>query len=147
MTKLLLGACALVLLAAGPAAAETVEVKMLNKGANGEMMVFEPAVVQIAPGDTVRFLATNPGHNAESVPGMLPDGAKGFRTTFNQTAEVTFETEGVYGYKCLPHYAMGMVGLVRVGAGDANLDALAEKADGAPGRAAQRFQAHISGLK
>ncbi|WP_345741726.1 plastocyanin/azurin family copper-binding protein [Epibacterium ulvae] len=28
---------------------------------------------------------------------------------------VTFEVEGLYGIKCTPHYAMGMVMLIEVG--------------------------------
>jgi pseudoazurin len=65
------------LVAAGGAVAAEVEVKLLNKGAEG-VMVFEPSFVKIAPGDTVKFLATDKGHNAETVKGMLPDGAAPF---------------------------------------------------------------------
>ena len=39
-------------------AAAEVEVKMLNKGAEGPM-VFEPSFIEIAPGDPVKFLATD----------------------------------------------------------------------------------------
>jgi plastocyanin len=42
---------------------------MLNRGESGTM-VFEPAGLRIAPGDTVKFIATDRGHNAETVPGM-----------------------------------------------------------------------------
>ena len=38
-------------------------------------MVFEPSFVKIAPGDTVRFVSTDKGHNAETIKGMLPEGA------------------------------------------------------------------------
>ena len=41
-----------------PAGAAEFEVKMLNKGAEGAM-VFEPSLLKIAPGDTVKFLATD----------------------------------------------------------------------------------------
>ena len=44
--------------------AETFEVQMLNKGSDGERMVFEPAFIQAAPGDTVKFVAADRGHNA-----------------------------------------------------------------------------------
>ena len=43
--------------------AAEVEVKMLNKGTEGAM-VFEPALVKVEPGDTVKFVATDKGHNA-----------------------------------------------------------------------------------
>ena len=42
-------------------------------------MVFEPALVKVAPGDTVKFVATDKGHNAETIKGMLPDGARDVR--------------------------------------------------------------------
>ena len=60
------------------AVAAEIEVKMLDKGAEG-MMVFEPALVKIEPGDTVKFVATNKGHNAESIKGMLPRGRRAVR--------------------------------------------------------------------
>ena len=64
---------------AGAAMAGEVEVKMLNKGAEG-LMVFEPALVKIEPGDTVKFVATDKGHNAESIKGMFPADAVQART-------------------------------------------------------------------
>ncbi len=110
---------------AGTAAAADHEVKMLNRGAAG-MMVFEPAYLEVAPGDTVTFVPTDPSHNAESLPGMTPAGAEPFKGKMNQPVTVTFEQEGVYGYKCLPHLALGMVGVVVVGDPGANLDEAAE---------------------
>lgn len=43
--------------------AEVHEVKMLNRGATGSM-VYEPDYLRIAPGDSVKFIATQSGHNA-----------------------------------------------------------------------------------
>src|SRR3954451_17608637 len=72
MRKMLMPATAAVLMTvAGGAFAAEIEVKMLNKGAEGAM-VFEPALVKVAPGDTVKFVATDKGHNAETNKGMLP---------------------------------------------------------------------------
>jgi pseudoazurin len=90
------------------------EVKMLNKGTTG-MMVFEPAVIKVAPGDTVHFIATDKSHNVESIEGMLPEGAQPFKGEMSKDLTVTFDQPGVYGIKCKPHYGMGMVGLVVVG--------------------------------
>jgi pseudoazurin len=98
----------------GSALAAEVEVKMLNKGAAG-VMVFEPALVTIAPGDRVKFVATDKSHNAESIKGMIPDGAKPFAGRMNEDLIVTFDQPGVYGVKCMPHYGMGMVALIAVG--------------------------------
>jgi pseudoazurin len=110
----MLAAAAAVLVLAGGARAAEVEVKMLNKGADG-VMVFEPAFVKIAPGDTVKFVSTDKGHNAESIKGMLPEGAAPFVGKNNEDIAVKFEQEGIYGIKCLPHYGMGMVGMIVVG--------------------------------
>jgi pseudoazurin len=100
---------------AGTAHAAEIEVKMLNKGSDGAPMVFEPSFVKIAPGDTVKFISTDKGHNAETIKGMLPQGAATFVGKNGEDVAVTFDKEGVYGVKCLPHYGMGMVAMVVVG--------------------------------
>jgi pseudoazurin len=121
MRKILTMATAAVLMTmAGGAVAAEVEVKMLNKGAEGAM-VFEPALVKVAPGDTVKFVATDKGHNAETIKGMLPADATPFLGKSGEDVAVTFDKPGVYGVKCLPHYGMGMVAMVVVGT-PANLD-------------------------
>ena len=81
-------------------------------------MVFEPALVKIEPGDTVKFVATDKGHNAESIKGMLPADATPFVGKNNEDVTVTFDKPGAYGVKCLPHYGMGMVALIVVGTPD-----------------------------
>ena len=99
---------------AGTAAAETHEVKMLNKGEAGAM-VFEPGYVKAAPGDIVKFIPTDKSHNAENIEGMLPEGVAEFKSGLNEEFELTVSAQGLYGIKCTPHYAMGMVALVQVG--------------------------------
>ena len=125
---------------ASPAAAKDVQVKMLNKGAHGAM-VFEPALVKVAPGDTVTFVATDKGHNAEIISTMMPAGAAPFKGKMNQDITVKFSKPGVYGYKCLPHYGMGMVGAVIVGSSSPN--AAQAKAASHPGKAKQVFASII----
>ena len=98
----------------------------------------EPALVKIEPGDTVKFVATNKGHNAETINGMLPDGAAAFTGKVNQDIAVTFDKPGIYGVKCLPHYGMGMVALIVVGE-PPNLDAA--RAVTHPGKARPVFAA------
>ena len=112
---MLAAAAAAVLVLSGSARAAEVEVKLLNKGTDGVLMVFEPAFVKIAPGDTVKFVSTDKGHNAETIKGMLPEGATPFVGKNDEDIAVKFEQEGVYGVKCLPHYGMGMVAMVVVG--------------------------------
>lgn len=114
MRKLTLATIAILMAAAGTAAAGQIEVKMLNKGTEG-VMVFEPALVKIEPGDTVKFISTDKGHNAESIKGMLPADATPFAGKSGEDVTVAFDKPGAYGVKCLPHYGMGMVALIVVG--------------------------------
>ena len=141
MSRIMLVAAAAALLVGAPAWAADHEVKMMNKGAAGTM-VFEPAYLAIAPGDTVTFKAINPAHNAESIPGMVPEGAQPFKTPLSKDHTVTFEKEGLYGYKCMPHYGMGMVGLVQVGKAAPNAGKAA--AVNHPGKAKERMAALIT---
>lgn len=118
------------------------EIHMLNKGEKGNM-VFEPDFIQAVTGDTIRFIPTDKTHNAESIPGMLPEGAEPFKGKVNEEITITVTAEGVYGIKCLPHYPMGMVALVVVGE-PVNLD----EAKGLkhPGMAKKRFEAIFAGM-
>ncbi len=102
------------LLSMGSDAAE-VQVKMLNKAADGSMMVFEPALVKISVGDSVHFVATDKSHDVQSIDGMIPEGATAFSGKPNQDVTVKFDKAGIYAYRCRPHYVMGMAGLVVVG--------------------------------
>ena len=109
-------------------------VEMLNKGEKG-VMVFQPDFVKAEVGDTIRFVPTDKGHNVESIKGMLPDGADAFKGKFGQEVVLTVEKEGVYGVKCMPHYAMGMVALIEVGAATNSEQAAAVKHPGKAGKA------------
>lgn len=131
--NLMMATTAVLMTVCGGAFAAEFEVKMLNRGTEG-VMVFAPALVKVAPGDTVKFIATDKGHNAETIKGMLPANATPFIGTNGQDVVVTFEKPGVYGVKCAPHYGMGMVALIVVGALD-NVDAA--KAVTHPGKAKQ----------
>ncbi|MCP1119341.1 pseudoazurin [Robbsia andropogonis] len=102
------------LLASFGCLAADAEVKMLNEDSNGERG-FAPAIVHVKPGDSVHFVAFDKGHSVQSIPGMIPDGAKPFAGKVSEDLTVKFDRPGVYGYRCVPHYMMGMVGLVVVG--------------------------------
>jgi pseudoazurin len=138
----LLTAAAIAIAVPAAGFAEDHQVHMLNRGADGQMMVFEPAFLQIEPGDTVTFLPTDPSHNAESIPSMMPEGAETFRGRINQEITVTFDQEGVYGIKCLPHYGLGMVAVIQVGDDTANLEAA--RGVRHPARANQRMPELLS---
>jgi len=143
MIRTLASGLALAGLIGTTAFAETFEVQMLNKGSDGERMVFEPAFVKAAAGDTIRFVATNKGHNAEINKGMLPEGADAFKGKINEEIEVTLDVEGVYGVICKPHYAMGMVMTIAVGdvaVADGYLEGRVPK------KAKERFEAQLGNL-
>ena len=109
------------------ALAEEHVVKMLNSGKEG-MMVFEPAVLSIKKGDTVKFIATDMSHNSSSVEGMIPDGAEPWIGGLSQNVEVTLTKEGIYVYQCTPHNMMAMIGVIKVES-SSNLMQVKQKAE------------------
>lgn len=100
------------------------EVKMLDNGKDG-MMVFEPAVLKVNKGDTVKFVPTNPSHDVASL--EIPKGAKSWSGAVDKAVTITIEKEGVYLYECRSHIAMAMVGLLYAGKPD-NLEAVKKAA-------------------
>lgn len=114
MKRLIIMASMMMLALSSPAFATDFEVQMLNKGEVGAM-VFEPAYIAAQPGDTVTFLPTTKGHNAQSIKGMLPEGVEKFKSKTSEEFTLTLDVEGLYGIKCTPHYTMGMVMLIQVG--------------------------------
>lgn len=127
---------ALFLLLTGAAAAETVEVRMLNRGEHGSM-VFEPDYVELAPGDTIQFRVGHASHNAASIDTMIPEGATPFKGQINEEIAVTLDRPGFYGIKCSPHLGMAMVMLVKVGEAEMPEGFVDEKL---PARAKKRFE-------
>ena len=121
------------------------QVKMVNKGPKGGME-FVPALIVAKPGDTVKFLATDRGHNAESIAGMIPPGATPFKGRINEEIVVKLTVPGLYGYKCLPHLGMGMVGLIQVGK-PVNKEAAARVAATLPGLSRKVLQPMVAAAK
>ena len=105
--------CALVL--AGTAHAAEHEIRMVGEGRDAAM-AFEPAFVHAAPGDTIRFVPVDGYHNAETIRTTFPEGADAFKGAIGEDFSVTLTVEGVYPVMCKSHYAVGMVGLIVVGA-------------------------------
>lgn len=134
-TFALAGIAALML--AQTAGAAEIEVKMLNKGADGQTMVFEPAFVHAQPGDVIKFIPTDKSHNVETIKEMLPAGVEPVKGKINQELDITVTEAGLYGIKCTPHFAMGMVMLIQVG--DGPFDAEPLKAVKMPKKAGERF--------
>jgi pseudoazurin len=111
-------------------------INMLNKGADGTPMVFEPNFVRAAVGDTIKFVPVDKGHFSVALPGMWPEGVAEAKGKMNAEFVVALEKDGLYGFKCTPHYAMGMVALVQVGNAPVTDAAKAIKL---PGKAGERM--------
>ena len=92
--------------------ADNIDIQMLNMS-DGQSMVFSPGFKKVNVGDTVTFKPTDPAHNSQSV--FVPDGAKPWKGAMNEEVSYKFEKEGVYVYECLPHSALGMMGIIQVG--------------------------------
>ena len=124
------------------AVADTVEVKAV-------VTKFEPTVVFIKPGDSVKF--TNmAGHDTVAIEGMIPDGAKPWKSAMNEEFSVTLDKEGAYVYKCTPHVGNGMLGAIVVGEGPpANLDAIKKSPEnkGMIGRAVRQLVKEVEAHK
>lgn len=137
----ILAAPALCLALTLPAFAADHEVHMRNKGEDG-VMVFEPAFTRAEVGDVIHFIPTDKSHNVESIKEILPEGVEPFKSAINDEYTLTVTQPGLYGVKCTPHFAMGMVGLVQVGEAPANLDAA--KAAKLPKKARERMDADLA---
>lgn len=128
-----------------PAGARDIIVHMKNQGAEGAM-VFEPAFVKAAPGDVIHFKPSDPSHNAETLPTMLPAGATPMKGAMNKEVSMKVTKPGLYGIKCMPHYSMGMVGLVQVGKPSAG-EIAAARAVKLPPFAAKRMSSYLDKVK
>lgn len=133
-----LGAMALGLVAPQAMAGEHI-INMLNKGSDGKAMVFEPDFVRAAVGDTIKIVPVDKGHFAVPLPKVWPEGVAEVKGKMNTELVFTVDKEGVYGLKCTPHYAMGMVAMVQVG--NAVPDSV--KALKFPGEVGKRFAAQL----
>ena len=143
MFRLIASSLAMSIAISGAANAESFEVQMLNRGESGNM-IFEPAFLRLAPGDTVKFVATDRGHNAEAIPEMTPENVEPFKGRINEEIEVTFDTEGVYGVRCKPHFAMGMVMTIAVGDVSETPEGFFEGR--VPRKSKERFEEQLSNL-
>ncbi|WP_299926423.1 pseudoazurin [uncultured Pelagimonas sp.] len=107
--------------------------------------VFTPAILHIDLGDSVTFVPTDGGHNAASKRGMIPEGAKPWNGAIDEELTVSFTVPGVYGCVCLPHYEMGMVGVIIVGEDLSNLEKAKKVRH--PGAARKAFRRLLSELE
>lgn len=122
-------------------------VLMLNADCNDANLVnvFDPAILRIEPGDSIKFLASDAGHNSASKKGMIPEGAEHWNGALDEEIIITLTIPGIYGYICLPHYEWGMVGLIVVGNDLSNLKAARRIRH--PGDARKNFRALLKQLE
>lgn len=75
---------------------------------------FDPKVLFINPGDTVKWVNMT-AHDSVSMEELVPKGAEHCKFAIGENGSVTLNNQGVYIYKCNPHYAMGMSAAIIVG--------------------------------
>tara|TARA_B100000575_G_C22984620_1_gene567962 strand:+ start:439 stop:876 length:438 start_codon:yes stop_codon:yes gene_type:complete len=101
--------------------AADITIEMLNKRADGQMMVYSEDISRIDVGDTITWVPTTKGHNVEFLAG--PDGWEiPKRSKMNKEYSYKFSMPGIYFYQCTPHKGMGMIALVVVGGDTSNKD-------------------------
>lgn len=76
---------------------------------------FSPKILFVQPGDTVQFTNMSPIHDSVSMEGLIPEGAEGWAFAVGVNGTLNLDKEGIYIYKCNPHYALGMSGAIIVG--------------------------------
>ena len=70
-----------------------------------------PAVLLVASVFSAAFIAN-----------VANAGVEGWKGKLNKSLEITVTEPGVYGYKCQPHFGLGMVGMFVVTGAPANLE-------------------------
>jgi pseudoazurin len=66
--------------------------------------------------------------------GLIPAGAEAWHSGMGENYQRTFTVEGIYVYKCTPHFGAGMGGVVIVGKPTNLAEVQAFKAKGATKR-------------
>jgi len=96
---------------------------------------FEPSVIQVQPGDVIKFEVIAGLHTVTAYhpdnrrPQRIPEDAVPFDSGMLKAGDIWFlkpEVQGVYDYFCLPHERMGHAGRLLVG----NVDSLPAYSDG-----------------
>ena len=88
-----------------------------NVEVTAEGTAFKPIVVQIQPGDTVSWTNMN-GHTTHSLDAdkLIPAGGQTWQSEMGDNFQTKpFKKEGIYMYKCDPHWGFGMGGVIIVG--------------------------------
>ena len=97
-----------------PAEVEPATAESKNYTVTAQGLIYNPLVVTIAPGDSVSWTNMST-HNTESLEGLIPEGAEMWVSDMSENYTRTFTQEGIYVYKCTPHFGAGMGGAIIVG--------------------------------
>ncbi|MGN8226808.1 cupredoxin domain-containing protein [Gracilimonas sp. BCB1] len=101
--------------------ADTLTVEVLGTGADAR---FVPALIQVAPGDLVRFVVIEGMHTVTAYhpdnrrPVRIPESVSAFDSGMLKEGDIWFlqiTKEGIYDYFCLPHERLGHVGRIVAG--------------------------------
>jgi pseudoazurin len=87
-----------------------------------EGLKYNPLVVTIAVGDTVAWDNMS-SHDTQSLEGFIFEGVEMWHSSMGENYQRTFTVEGIYVYKCTPHFGAGMGGAIIVGK-PTNLEAI-----------------------
>jgi len=109
---------------------------------NAQATKFHPVVVFAKPGDSIVWKNMS-GHDAQSMESLIPEGAEHWHVPMGSDGSVVLEVEGVYVYKCTPHFALGMVGGIVVGE-PSNMEQVEANAKGMAKRAVIKMKKAIA---
>jgi len=121
MYKILILIGLTLLLSGNSLMAATIQIEMLNR-LGKESMVYSESVINVQPGDTVKWLASSKGHNVQFL--TTPDGVDAFKSKLSVDVEYIFNVPGIYLYQCTPHKSMGMIAVVVVGENKDNIKSI-----------------------
>jgi pseudoazurin len=129
--------------ASAPATAPSGEAQVHVVTAQG--LIYEPLVSIIQPGDTVAWENMS-SHDTQSMEDLIPSGAEHWHSAMGENYQRTFTVEGIYVYKCTPHFGAGMGGAIIVGQPTNLADIQAVEVKGAAKRLVKKALAAAAGL-
>lgn len=92
---------------------------VVEVGAGDVGLAFDPAAIHVDPGTTVVFEWTGEGGGHNVAERESSERYESERTDeAGTTYEVTYESDGISKYVCVPHIGNGMIGAVAVGDGE-----------------------------
>ncbi|MEM7303268.1 MAG: pseudoazurin [Pseudomonadota bacterium] len=121
------------------------KIHIVNMWTDSSFKYYAPDYLRVKVGDTVRFVNKTGSHNTQSIKGMVPEGVPAWNSKLKETFDLKITKEGVYGYKCTPHYAMGMVGVII--AGDPNVNLTKARTVNTPKKAKALFDEFFSKIE